>query len=103
MKKAEKQGHVDEAAKVIGYLDWAAGKTHSAFWGFKVSYEHDPNTRNPQDILGWHRREAVEVAVMIGSAEKAWNSLSEKVRDELTMWIGRYGHEELTGMTSETI
>ena len=52
MEKAEKEGHLDEAAKVIGYLDRASSRTQSVFSSFKFFYENDSNNEGSKNVLG---------------------------------------------------
>lgn len=102
MKKAEKEGHLDETAQVIGYLDRASSKTQSVFSSFKFFYENDCNNEGPKNILGFYGKDSAEVREMTERARTAFGSLSDDVRDELTMWVGRYGHDALQGMTATT-
>lgn len=102
MNKAEKEGHLDEAGKIIGYLDRASSITTSAFWHFKISYGSNFNNDTPKDIVGWYTNHAAEIRGVAKGVRREFGSLSTEVRDELTMWIGRYGHDALQGMTAET-
>lgn len=102
MKKAEKEGHVDDAAQVIGYLDKVPSRTQSVFSSFKFFYENDSNNEGPTNIR-WYGQDVAEVREMTERARTAFGSLSDDVRDELTMWVGRYGHDALQGMTATTI
>ncbi|HIH58639.1 MAG TPA: hypothetical protein HA294_01405 [Nanoarchaeota archaeon] len=103
MKRAEKEGHLDEATKVIGYFDRASSRTQSVFSSFKFFYGNDSNNEGPRNILGRYGEDAAEVGDMTERARTAFGSLSEDVRSELTMWVGRYGHDALQGMNAETI
>ncbi len=103
MKKAEKEGHLDDAAKVIGYLDRASSRTQSVFSSFGFFYGHDSNNKGPKNVLGFNGRDSAEVRRMTKRARTAFDSLSEDVRNELTMWVGRYGHDALQGITATTI
>lgn len=103
LEKAEKEGNLDEAAKVVGYLDRASSRTQSVFSSFKFYYENNPNNEGPKKVLRWYGRDVAEVREMTGRARTAFGSLSEDGRDKLTMWVGRYGHDALQGMTATTI
>lgn len=103
MKKAEKEGHLDDAAKVIGYLDRASSRTQSVFSNFKFFYEPESNNEGSINIRGWDGKDVADVREMTERARTAFGSLSEDVRDELTMWVGHYGHDALQGMTTTTI
>lgn len=95
MEKADKEGHLDQAAQVIGYLDRVSLKTRSIFSGFGFFYEHNSRTTSPTAILRWYALDASEVREMESRARALFNSLSDDVRDELTQWVGRYGHDAL--------
>lgn len=104
LKKAEKEGHIDEAGKVVGYLDRASSMKQSVFSGFGFFYQHDSNHQDgPRTILSWYRQDVFKVQEMTERAKTAFGSLSGEVRNELTAWVGKYGHDALEGMSSQTI
>lgn len=103
LKKAEEEGHIDEACKVVGYLERAPLMTQSAFSGFGFFYQHDSNEAGPRTILSWYRRDAFKVEEMTERAKIAFSFLSGEIRNELTAWVGKYGHDALEGMSSQTI
>ena len=97
--RAEKEGHLDEAAKVIGYFDRASSRTQTVFSSFKFFYGNDPNNKYLINILGRYRNDIEE---MTKQAIITFGSLSEDVRSELTMWVGRYGHDALQSIMTIT-
>ncbi len=101
LKKAEKEGHLNEAVKVMGYLDRVSSRTGAVFSGFKFFYGNDPN-RKPKEVWEGYIRDAREIRNMESRASTAFSSLSEKVRNELVMWVGRYGHGVLQDKITET-
>ncbi|MBI4175752.1 MAG: hypothetical protein HY518_00970 [Candidatus Aenigmarchaeota archaeon] len=103
MKTAESKGHLDGAAKIIGYLDRVSSRTHSVLSGFEFFFERDRGGNGPDDTWLSYKSDIAEVRDMAGRARGMFNTLPEDVRNGLTVWIGRYGHEALNGSRSETI
>lgn len=94
MKKAEKEGHLNEVAKVVGYLDRASSRTQSIFSRFKFFYENASADKSPKDA--WRYWDDVRVIRdMEIRAERLFSSLSENVRNELAGWVGCYGYDGL--------
>ncbi len=95
LKKAEKEGHLDAVAHVMGYLDRASVRTKSIFSAFNFFYGTDSNTDSAQKILGRYEDNITEIREMTGRARTAFGSLSKEIRSELTRWVGTYGHASL--------
>lgn len=95
MKKAEEEGHVDEAAQVIGYVEYAAVETQSIFSSFGFFFGNKPQERNPAEVFGWYRNDKFEIEHAQARAEAGFSSLSKEVQSELVGWLGRYGYDSL--------
>jgi len=94
---------MDEAAKVIGYLNHSSREISNIFSSFHFFYEQNSNDQHPKVLFDSYKRQRMETEALTSHAKKLFGSLSDEVQNSLIRWIGCYGHGALQETTQTTI